>query len=96
MKKKVIWTGVILLTAIAAGLKVKMGSPAVTVELAKVTRGDIEEYVEETGSLMLEQETAVYSAVSGRVIQVLKKEGDPVKEGEVIAKIDNSDINLQI
>jgi len=96
LKKKVIWTGVILLTAIAAGLKVKMGSPAVTVELAKVTRGDIEEYVEETGSLMLEQETAVYSAVSGRVIQVLKKEGDPVKEGEVIAKIDNSDINLQI
>ncbi|HPW41084.1 MAG TPA: efflux RND transporter periplasmic adaptor subunit [Bacillota bacterium] len=96
MKKKAIWIGVILLIAIIAILKVKMGSPAVTVELAKVTRGDIEEYVEETGILMLEQEAAVYSAASGRVIQVSKKEGDPVKAGEVIAKIDNSDIKLQI
>ena len=96
MKKKVIWIGVFLSIAIIAGLKIKMGSPAINVELAKVTRGDIEEYVEETGSLMLEQEAGIYSATSGRVIQVSKKEGDAVKAGEVLARIDNSDIMLQI
>ena len=69
---------------------------AVRVELAKVTRGDIEEYVEEKGILMLEEETSIYSAVSGRVSKVKKNSGETVKAGEVIALIDNADLNLQI
>jgi len=96
MKKKAIWIGVILLIAIIAGLKIKMGSPAVTVELEKVTRGDIIEYVEEKGILMLEEETTIYSAASGRIAEVRKKPGEAVKAGEVIAIMGDADLRLQI
>jgi HlyD family secretion protein len=96
LKKRVILTGIFLIAAAAAGFLLKQGGAAVRVELAKVTRGDIEEYVEEKGILMLEEETSIYSAVSGRVSKVKKNSGETVKAGEVIALIDNADLNLQI
>ena len=96
MKKKIIWIGIFLVIVIIVGLKVKMGSPAVTVESAKVTRGNIEEYIEETGDLMLEEETVIYSVSAGKIIQVAKKAGETVKAGEILVRIDNNDILLQI
>ncbi|MGE5631677.1 MAG: efflux RND transporter periplasmic adaptor subunit [Caulobacteraceae bacterium] len=97
MKKKIIWAVIILVIVISViGLKIKAGSQATAVETSKVTRGNIEKYVEETGNLMLEEETDVYSVSTGRVIQVVKKAGETVKAGEVLATIDNSDLLLQI
>lgn len=96
MKRKIIWIIGILVIVGLVGLKIKIGSPAVTVEASKVTKGNIEEYIEETGNLMLEEETAVYSVSSGKVTQVLKEVGDTVKAGDMLARIDNSDILLQI
>ncbi|HYE84348.1 MAG TPA: efflux RND transporter periplasmic adaptor subunit [Clostridia bacterium] len=97
MKKKIIWIGIIILVAVSIiVLKTKMGATAVPVESAKVIRGDIEEYVEETGNLMLEEETTVYTVAAGKILQVSKKAGETVKAGEIIAKIDDSDLLLQI
>lgn len=96
MKKKIILTGIVLTAAVITGLLLKQGSSGVQVELAKVTRGDMEEYVEEKGILLLEEETSVYSAASGRITEVRKNPGDSVKAGEVIANIDNADLSLQI
>jgi len=95
VKKKFIWIGIILAIVSIAAIKIKMGSPMVAVELEKVIKGNIEEYVEETGNLLLEEETAIYSASAGRIIQVTKKEGETVKTGEILARIDNSDLLLQ-
>jgi HlyD family secretion protein len=96
MKKKIILIGIFLTAAVIIGLILKQSGSAVQVELARVTRGDIEEYVEEKGVLMLEEETSIYSAASGRIIQVGKKAGEAVKAGEVLAKMDNADLSLQI
>ena len=96
MKKKIIWIGIFLVIVSLIGYKIAMGSPAISVELAKVTRGDIEEYIEETGNLLLEEETSIYSVSSGRIIQVAKKTGETVKVGEILVRIDNSDLLLQI
>ncbi|MEA4847365.1 MAG: efflux RND transporter periplasmic adaptor subunit [Clostridiaceae bacterium] len=96
MKKKIILIGIFLTAAVIIGLILKQSGSAVQVELARVIRGDIEEYVEEKGVLMLEEETSIYSAASGRIIQVGKKAGEAVKAGEVLAKMDNADLSLQI
>ncbi|HWR60379.1 MAG TPA: efflux RND transporter periplasmic adaptor subunit [Clostridia bacterium] len=96
MKKKLIWIIVILAAAGLTGLKIMLGSPELAVETSKVTVGSIAEYVEETCSLKLEEETSVYSVSAGKVIEVTKKAGETVKAGEVLARIDNSDILLQL
>jgi len=97
MKKKLIWMGIFLIiAAIAAVYIVRMGSKAVAVDTAGVTTGNIEEYIEETGTVMLEEETEIFSSAAGRVVEVFKKSGDTVKAGEVLAKLDNADITLQI
>ena len=95
MKKKIIWIVVILVLASIVVYKIKSGSQAVTVELAKVSKGDIVEYVEETGDLMLETEIEVYSTAAGRVTKVAKNVGEAVKAGETLVEIDN-DLLLQI
>ncbi|HYF82914.1 MAG TPA: efflux RND transporter periplasmic adaptor subunit [Clostridia bacterium] len=95
MKKKIIWIVVILVLASIVVYKIKSGGQAVSVELAKVSKGDIVEYVEETGDLMLETETEVYSTAAGRVTKVAKNVGEAVKAGETLVEIDN-DLLLQI
>lgn len=94
-KKKIIWLAVFLVAASIFVYKIKSGGQAVAVESAKVSKGDIVEYVEETGDLMLEDETEVYSTAAGKVDKVLKKAGEAVKAGETLVAIDN-DLALQI
>lgn len=97
MRKKLIWIGLFLvIAAIAAAYIVRMGNKAVAVDTAGATQGNIEEYIEETGTVMLEEETEIFSPAAGRVVEAFKKSGDTVKAGEVLAKLDNADIALQI
>lgn len=95
MKKKIIWIALFLVLASLFIYKIKAGGQAVTVEMSKVTKGDITEYVEETGNLMLEEETVIYSTAAGKVAYEPKRAGETVKAGEVLLEIDN-DLNLQI
>jgi HlyD family secretion protein len=96
MKKKIIWMAVILVVAVISIYKIASGGPLAAVELEKVTKGDIFEYIEENGDVMLEEKTDVYSASSGKVTEVVKKAGEEVKAGDILARMDNSDILLQI
>ncbi|HWQ29853.1 MAG TPA: HlyD family efflux transporter periplasmic adaptor subunit, partial [Negativicutes bacterium] len=96
MKKKIIWIIGILLIAALVTIKLKAGGQAVTVEASKVTKGTIEKFVEETGELMLEDETTVFSIASGKVLDAPKAAGEEVKAGEVLARIDSSELQLQI
>lgn len=95
MKKKIIWIGAILILVSLVIIKIVIGSPAIIVESGKVIRGSIEEYIEETGNLLLEEEKEIYSVSAGRIIQVVKKSGEAVKAGEILLKIDNSELMLQ-
>jgi len=96
VKKRTAWISLIIVIALIAAVKIKMGSSAITVEFGKVIRGSIEEYIEEIGDLLLEEEIAVYSVSAGKILQVTKKAGETVKAGEVLARIDNSDLLLKI
>lgn len=96
MKKKIIWIILAVLIATAVIYKVKSGGQGIIVEVESVKRGDIDKYIEETAVVKLENEKAVYAAAGGRILEVLAEVGDTVKAGDVLARLDNSDIKFQI
>jgi RND family efflux transporter MFP subunit len=102
------WGGTIFTLLLLAGLggggyfaytKYKSQIFAVTVELSEIA--SVSSTVESTlltatGYVVPEAKSSVGARVSGRVAKVLVKEGDMVKAGDVIAKLDDSDQKSQI
>jgi RND family efflux transporter MFP subunit len=65
--------------------------PPVAVEVAPVEYGPIEEIRQFTGTVFPYNQYVVAPKVSGRVLQIRKRIGDPVKQGELIALIDDAE-----
>jgi len=65
--------------------------PAVAVEVGTVTFGPIREIRQFTGTVFPYNQYVVAPKVSGRVLQIRKRIGDPVREGELIARIDDAE-----
>lgn len=63
-----------------------------TYRTAKVTRGDIESFVEGSGAIVSTETRKIYSKVSAEVLDVFHEEGEFVKEGELLATMDSSAI----
>lgn len=87
--------------AVAAGLVVLLlaawffffrGDGAVQYVSEPATRGDLRVTVTATGTVEPVTSVTVGSEVSGRVAEVLVDYNDPVKKGEVIAKIDTTSL----
>lgn len=96
MKKKVVWITALILLAAVSGYYLKFGSQAVQVSSAAVQKGDISEYIEETGVVRLQEETSVYSSGTGKVLEIPVEVGEAVKQGDTLARMDDADILLQI
>ena len=58
------------------------------VAVEPVTRGTLTEIVDASGSIQPEVKVTISSDVSGEIIELLVREGDPVKEGQLLCKID--------
>ncbi len=65
--------------------------PAVAVEVVPVRFGAIKEIRKFTGTVFPYNQYIVAPKVAGRVIQITKRIGDPVREGELIARIDDAE-----
>lgn len=61
-----------------------------TYRTASVTRGNIEASVEGSGTISSSESRKVYAKASAEVLNVLHEEGDYVREGEVLAKLDST------
>ena len=98
-KKKIIWTIIIvvvllLIVGVVAKKKGLIGKPDETkVATEKVTRRTIVEVVSASGKIAPEVEVKLSPDVSGEVIELYVKEGDQVKAGQLLAKI-NPEIYL--
>ncbi len=98
-KKKIIWTIIIvvvllLIFGVVAKKKGLIGKPDETkVATEKVTRRTIVEVVSASGKIAPEVEVKLSPDVSGEVIELYVKEGDQVKAGQLLAKI-NPEIYL--
>ena len=94
---------VILAIAIGHAIRKRNGAVAAAVEapssvvefapddLTTVSRRTLSETLPLTGSLRAVTQAAVKSKVAGSALNVMMREGDPVKTGQILAKIDARD-----
>ena len=68
----------------------------VPVETAQVITGDISAYFSGTASLEAEEETGVVAKVGGVVEEIFVEEGDDVAVGQVLARLDDEKIAVQV
>jgi membrane fusion protein (multidrug efflux system) len=99
---------VIAILAVAAGLNTGCGRSShseadgngkdviVPVEVAMVAQGDIASYWTGTATLEAEKETQVVAKVGGVVNSIWVEEGDYVRVGQVLAKLDDEKIAVQL
>ena len=100
-KRRVLAT-VIILIAVVAALYYVFGGPAgqqrragrfgadgpVPVLVSAVTRADVPVYLDAVGTIKALNTVTVRPQVDGKLLSVNFKEGDDVKKGDVLAKID--------
>ena len=65
-------------------------------ETVNVAGATLRQTVKVTGTLVPGQQSEVSAQASGRVIAVLKRPGDAVREGDVLAQIDRATLELQL
>jgi membrane fusion protein, multidrug efflux system len=72
------------------------GRPPMPVEFATVTRGPVTEQILMVGSLIGEATVQVVPKVNGRLDTIGVKLGDPVRRGQLLAKVEDSEIQEQV
>ncbi|UCF05025.1 MAG: efflux RND transporter periplasmic adaptor subunit [bacterium] len=68
----------------------------IPVEIAEVIQGDISAYFTGTATIEAEEETEVVAKVGGVVEQILVEEGTEVGTGDILAKLDDEKIAVQL
>jgi RND family efflux transporter MFP subunit len=104
VKKKILIIGTILLIlALAAGLyyyfKVYLPSqvePAPTINTTKVRKGDISITASGVGNILPKEKVSVGFQVSGILESLPFKVGDEVSAGDVLASLDDGDLQLKL
>jgi HlyD family secretion protein len=95
--RKWLWIGGLALVVAggAAASKRPSGKPAEDkdkIRTAKAEIGDVQVRVTEVGSVEPQVKVDVKSVLSGKVVELLVREGDPVKKGQVLARVE-PDVN---
>lgn len=70
-------------------------TPVIPVEVSNVSRGNISAYYSNTATLEAEQEATVVSKVRGIIEKIYVEEGDRVQAGQVIAKIEDEQYQIE-
>jgi membrane fusion protein, multidrug efflux system len=71
-------------------------APAIPVEIAKATRGDIFAVYSSTAPVEAFAEAQVIAKVGGEVIQILVEEGQQVEGGQVLARLDGDRLRFEV
>jgi HlyD family secretion protein len=67
-----------------------------TFELAEVSRGVVSQEISETGQVQKGEEISLSLKSTGRLEKIYVVVGEKVKEGDVLAKIDDSELRIQL
>jgi HlyD family secretion protein len=88
MKRFLIISGILIVALIVVVMIVKGdGSKAIRVATEKAARRSITELVSASGKVQPEQEVKITSDVSGQIVELFVKEGDTVKKGQLLLRI---------
>jgi len=88
--------GLIALLLVGAIWKGQQKPKGLEVEVAKVERRTIKETVAASGKVFPEVEVKISPDVSGEIVELYIEEGDSVKSGQLLAKIDPDAIRSQV
>lgn len=93
--KKILFIIIIILLVTGGAYKLvhKDSSPF---ELEKVKKGEITQLVSVTGEVKTEKEINLNFRTPGVIKEVYVKEGDTVKEGDILASLDTRDLEIQL
>jgi HlyD family secretion protein len=86
----------ILLLVVAAVAAFAWPSRGVPVDVARATRQEIREYVEEQAKTRLPETFEITMPLQGRVLPITLDEGDRVEQGQVIAELESSDLETDV
>ncbi|HAA77079.1 TPA: hypothetical protein DCE37_18360 [Candidatus Latescibacteria bacterium] len=74
----------------------RRAAAAIPVKAEQAIRSDISKSVLKNTTLEAERWVEVRARRQGQIVRILKEEGDPVKEGDVLAELDSDDARLQV
>src|SRR5690606_35834619 len=88
--KWLIWSliGILVILLVFAAINARKKPKGESVETEKVQRRDIHETVSASGKIFPQKEIKISSDVSGEIVELFVEEGDSVKAGQVLARID--------
>jgi HlyD family secretion protein len=95
-KGKLKWIIILAVAAIIAIIAINKSSGSINASVAKVTKGDIKQYVEDTAQVQSKDKQTVYIDGTGKVVQINVNVGDVVKKGDLLLSLDKSDLELQL
>jgi HlyD family secretion protein len=90
------WGKVLLFLLIVAAVVYWLRFSPMPVTSHRVTTGEITAEVMGTGTLEAKVQTVVSSKIAGRIAQILADQGDMVKEGQVLLRLDDSELKQQV
>lgn len=77
-------------------VEVKQGGITIKAQIVEVKRGDISVSVPAEGNLVMPREARLSFGTEGTVVEVLVEEGDVVKEGTLLARLDSESQRIAI
>ena len=96
MKKKGwLYGGIGLVVAILAGIAIYQGG-ITEVDAVEVTRGTLTRTVEDTAVVQAADESRLYAQVNGTVAAVEVEVGQEIKAGQILMRLDNPDLSIQL
>ena len=94
-RKRRLTIGSIIVLVLAIGITVAVKAngkdkkaPESPVKVAKVEIGDVQVKVTEVGTVEPEVKVDVKSAISGKVVEIMHRDGDSVRRGQVLARVE--------
>ncbi len=69
---------------------------AVPVEVVRATRRDISSFIETNGVLEAENEVDLVARIAAPIVDLLVEEGDAVKEGQTLARLEETELRAQL
>lgn len=96
MKKRIIISIIIVILLVLSIFLIFFKKEKATFALAEVVRGDIVQEVSETGQLKKGEEASLNFRNSGEIKEIFVETGDKVESGQVLAKLDTSQLEIQL
>jgi len=96
-RRKLIYTAALILLVLLLGILYTKGvfSPAVEIEAVNVTQvypSQTFTLLNASGYVVAQRKAAVASKATGRLVALMVEEGDRVRKGEIIARLENDDV----